>query len=175
MLRKGLTVLMMAAALAACDDNDTPTTPADPNTVVFRATLLSEEEVPAVTNTEVGARGNVVITFHLQRDGSNNITGATVDFMVNLHSFPAGSTWQLAHIHEGGSGVAGPVRVNTGLSPAIAVPLTNGSVTGQAFNGISVTNAALINSIIANPAGFYFNAHTVLNPTGAVRGQLVKQ
>jgi hypothetical protein len=26
--------------------------------------------------------------------------------------------------------------------------------------------------IIANPAGFYFNVHTALNPGGAVRGQL---
>jgi len=29
--------------------------------------------------------------------------------------------------------------------------------------------------INANPAGFYFNAHTTANPTGVTRGQLVKQ
>src|SRR5687767_7313400 len=142
-MRRAFLVLTMAVAMAACDDNNTPTSPADPNTVVFRATLLASEEVPPVTNAEAGARGNVVITFHLQRDGSNNISGATVDFLVNLHSFPAGSTWHLAHIHEGGQGVAGGVRVNTGLSLTSPVVLTDGSVTGHAFNGISVTNVAL--------------------------------
>jgi hypothetical protein len=35
--------------------------------------------------------------------------------------------------------------------------------------------AEVMNNILANPAGFYFNAHTVLNPGGAVRGQLVRQ
>jgi hypothetical protein len=34
-------------------------------------------------------------------------------------------------------------------------------------------DAATINSIVANPAGFYFNVHTTLNPGGVVRGQLV--
>ena len=29
-------------------------------------------------------------------------------------------------------------------------------------------------AIINNPAGFYFNAHSTLNPGGVVRGQLVK-
>jgi hypothetical protein len=175
MMRRAFLILAMAAALTACDDNNTPTAPADPNVVVFRATLLSSEEVPAVTNEEAGARGNVIITFHLQRDSSNNISGASVDFLVNLNSFPTSATWHLAHIHEGAQGVAGPVRVNTGISPTTAIPLTTGSVTGQTFTGIQVTNVALINSIIANPAGFYFNAHTLANPTGAVRGQLAKQ
>jgi hypothetical protein len=29
-------------------------------------------------------------------------------------------------------------------------------------------------AIIANPAGFYFNIHTVLNSDGAARGQLTR-
>jgi hypothetical protein len=27
---------------------------------------------------------------------------------------------------------------------------------------------------MANPSGYYFNVHTALNPTGAIRGQLVR-
>jgi hypothetical protein len=33
----------------------------------------------------------------------------------------------------------------------------------------------LINAILNNPAGYYFNVHTALNGGGAVRGQLVMQ
>lgn len=174
MLQRGLMIILMAVALAACDDNNSPTTPADANTVVFRATLLASEEVPAVTNAESTGRGNVVITFHLQRDGGNNITGATVDFLINLHSLPPGTVWTLGHIHEGAQGVAGPARINIGLTPATAITLDTGSITGREFNGIAAPSAALVNAIIANPAGFYFNVHSTLNPSGFVRGQLVK-
>jgi hypothetical protein len=37
------------------------------------------------------------------------------------------------------------------------------------------SDAPTINAIVANPAGFYFNVHTTLNPGGAVRGQLSAQ
>jgi hypothetical protein len=30
-------------------------------------------------------------------------------------------------------------------------------------------------AILANPAGYYFNLHSALNPIGVVRGQLAKQ
>ena len=179
MLRRGCLIAMTALALAACDDS--PTEPSDPNVVIFTAQLSAANEVPAVTGPEANARGDVRIIFNLTRDGSNNITAATVDFFVNLNSFPNGSTWTLAHIHEGAAGIAGPVRVNTGLSPANPVVLTSGSVTNHAFTERPVVNAqgqpdtALINNILNNPANFYFNAHTALNPPGAVRGQLVRQ
>ena len=42
----------------------------------------------------------------------------------------------------------------------------------QQHPDLSQTDAT---NIAANPAGFYFNVHTPLNPGGAVRGQLVKQ
>jgi hypothetical protein len=77
--------------------------------------------------------------------------------------------------------VAGNVVVNTGLTPNTAIPLTNGSISNRTFSDQPIVdaqgqpNVALINEIIANPAGFYFNVHTAANPTGAVRGQLVMQ
>src|SRR5687768_2237908 len=135
MLKRGALVLMMAVALAGCDD-DTPTEPADPNVVVFRAQLSAANEVPAITNAEQTGRGDVTITMRVQRDGSNNITGATFDFVVNLNSFPTGSTWTLAHIHEGAPGIAGGVRVDTGLTVPTAIPITNGTVSNQRFTGI---------------------------------------
>jgi len=173
MLKRGCLILLTTLALAGCDD-DGPTAPDDPNVVVFTAQLSAANEVPPITNAEANARGDVRITFNLTRDGSNNITGANVTFVVNLNSFPAGAAWTLAHIHRGATGVAGGVEVNTGLSPANAIPLANGSVSNQTFNPQAIS-ADLANEIINNPAGFYFNVHSALNPGGAVRGQLVKQ
>jgi hypothetical protein len=179
MLKRGCVILFMTLALAGCDD-DSPTAPSDPNVVVFTAQLSAQNEVPPITNAEANARGDVRITFNLTRDASNNVTGGTATFVVNLNSFPAGSTWTLAHIHRGGAGVAGGVVVNTGLSTGTAITLTTGSISNQTFSDRPIeTNGqpdpALINEIISNPAGFYFNAHTALNGTGAVRGQLVRQ
>ena len=156
-MRRVMLAVLVAVAVAACD-SDSPTAPSpDPNVVTFRATLLAANEVPAVTGPEATGRGNAVITMRVDRDGSNNITGATFDFVVNLNSFPAGTKWTLAHIHEGGTGVAGGVRVNTGLTPTAAVVLSNGSVSNQTFSGIRFTPAQRADAIthitqmIANP------------------------
>jgi hypothetical protein len=35
-------------------------------------------------------------------------------------------------------------------------------------------DAALEQTILNNPAGFYFNVHSTLNPGGVARGQLVR-
>jgi hypothetical protein len=174
MLKRGCLILVTILALAGCDD-DSPTAPSDPNVVVFTAQLSAANEVPPIQGAEANARGDVRITFNLTRDSANNITGATVSFNVNLNNFPNGTSWQRAHIHEGGSGIAGPVKIDTKLTPTNAVTLTNGTVSNQQFTSDMVTDTTLINNIISNPAGFYFNAHTAVNPTGAVRGQLVKQ
>lgn len=171
--RRGLLILLTALAVAGCD-NDSATAPGDPNVVVFVAQLGAANEVPAVSNAESNARGTARIRFDLSRDAANNVTGAMASIRVSLSSFPAGSTWTLAHIHRGEAGVAGGVVVNTGLSPASPIALANGSVSNQRFSNLAVT-AAVANDIINNPEAFYFNVHTVLNPAGAVRGQLVRR
>jgi hypothetical protein len=176
MLKRGLLIVMLAAGVASCDD-DTPTSPADPNLAIFTANLSALNEVgggtPASTNTETTARGDVRIEMRLTRDAGNNVTSAAFTFIVNLTGFPAGAVWRLAHIHEGVSGVAGPVRVNTLLSDATAITLQNGGVTGQRFENTS-SDTRIINDLLNNPGGWYFNAHTAANPSGAVRGQLVR-
>ena len=180
MLKRGCLILLTTLALAGCDD-DSPTAPSDPNVVVFTAQLSAANEVPPIQGAEANARGDVRITFNLTRDASNNVTGGTATFVVNLSNFPAGSTWTLAHIHRGASGVAGGVVVNTGLTPTTSITLTNGSISNQTFSDRPIVNSqgqpdvALINEIIGNPAGFYFNVHSALNGSGAVRGQLVMQ
>lgn len=173
MTMRGLAAGVMAMAIlgaAACDDS--PTAP-DNNTVVFTASMTSAQEVPAVSNAEAGATGTATITFNLTRSATNAITAATINFTATVSNMPAGSSLLRAHIHTGAAGVAGGVLVDTGLTPGAAISIVNGAGT-LTFNGVSV-DATVAQNILDNPAGFYFNVHSVLNPGGVVRGQLVRQ
>ena len=157
------------AGAAACDDD--PNGPG--NTIVFTATMSSANEVPPVSNAEAGATGTATLTFNLTRGANDVITAATVDFTSTVSNMPAGSSLTRAHIHTGAAGVAGGVLVDTGLTPAAAIPIVNGAGT-LTFNGVGI-DATVAQNIIDNPAGFYFNVHSVLNPGGVVRGQLVRR
>jgi len=167
-----LPILAVAVSLlaAACSD-DTPTQPtAPPNTFVFLATLAASNEVPPITNAESGAAGQATVTLRTTRDSAGQITAATIDVSSTYTGFPAGTIATLAHIHTGASGVAGGVLI--GLVPAAGeVTFPNGSGS-YVRTGFPVTPVDSANLIINNPANFYFNVHTPLNPGGAVRGQL---
>ena len=173
---KRYAILVCAAILAgACGDDDGPTSPSGPpNTIVFTAALSAANENPPVTNADTNGRGTGTFTLNLTRDSSSVITDATGTFVYSLTGFPAGSQIILTHIHEGGPTINGSVVVNTGLSAATALTLANGTLTNQTFSNRTV-GAALAQRIIDNPNGFYFNVHSVLNPGGAVRAQLVRQ
>ncbi|MDT5036692.1 MAG: hypothetical protein QOE03_1877 [Micromonosporaceae bacterium] len=71
------------------------------------------------------------------------------------------------HIHQGSSGVGGPVVVPFFAAPT-GLPATISGVAGV------VTGVApdLIGQISRDPAAFYVNLHTTEFPAGAVRGQL---
>jgi len=161
-------VIVACLAAAGCGE-DTPTGPTTTN-AVFNVALSAANEVPPISNAEAGATGTATITFTITRDTAGTITAATVDFSVTLANFPAGSVARLAHIHTAAAGVTGAVLVDTGLSPSAAVAMPNG--TGSfSFTGVAISpeNAT---AVLLNPAGYYFNVHSVLNPSGVVRGQL---
>jgi hypothetical protein len=65
-----------------------------------------------------------------------------------------------AHIHKGKAGTAGPVVVPFGAA--------------YKPSGCIASTAAVVKGILANPAGYYVNIHTVKYPGGAVRNQLKK-
>ena len=170
-------LMMMVLALAmGCDDNNTPPAgPSNTGPIVFTAQLTAANEVPPITNAETNARGSVTITFNVQRDASGAVTGpGPVTFAVQLSGFPANTPAVAAHIHPGATGVNGSPLVGTNLTAAAPVLMGDGTanitLSGSPAE-ISQTNAA---AIVANPAGYYFNVHTQLNPGGAVRGQLTR-
>jgi hypothetical protein len=167
-------VLVLAACLfgAACDDDSGPAAPSNAP-LVFVADLRAANEVPAITNAESGGTGTATVTLTPTRDAANAITGGTFEFAFTVTGLTTTSNITLAHIHTGAAGVNGGVLVNSQLSAATSIPTPAG---GASFQRSGLTaDAAAINSIVANPAGFYFNVHTTLNPGGVVRGQLRAQ
>ena len=160
--------LVLALAAAACSSSSTPTNPS-PTNPTFTATLSPANEVPPITNADSTVSGTASITLVVTRDAGGNVTAATATFVVNLTGFPAGSSVNIAHIHEGASTCACPVVVNTSLG-AGEVTISNGQASFTKA-GINV-DPAVAQRILNNPAGFYFNVHTTLNAGGVARGQL---
>lgn len=169
---KRIALLAVLTAIAGCGSSS----PTNPTTgpIVFTAALSAANEVPAITNADANGRGTATMTLNVPRDSSGAVSGAgTMNFSVPLSGFPAGTEVRLAHIHPGAVGVNGPALISTGLTAASPVILGDGTGT-LTFTSIPVSQVDA-QAITTNPAGYYFNAHTAVNPGGAVRGQLVKQ
>ena len=67
-----------------------------------------------------------------------------------------------SHIHVGAAGASGDV----------AVPLDVDGFDGTSEGCVSDQEAATLQAIIDDPAGYYVNLHTAEFPGGAIRGQL---
>jgi hypothetical protein len=73
----------------------------------------------------------------------------------------------LGHIHEGKTGVNGPVRI--GLFGS-AVPAGVFAVSGQ----VADADPAVVRTVTSTPSQFYVNLHTAEFKDGAARGQLFR-
>jgi CHRD domain len=136
-------------------------TPSPSPANTFKAELKSANEVPPITGAEATCSGNATVTF----------TATTAKFDVTISGCPSTTHINIGHIHEGAAGVAGPVKISSGLV-AGELTLTGGGVT---FSKTATADAALITQIMANPAGYYVNFHSdPPNNGGVIRGQLVK-
>jgi|SoiMethySBSTD1v2_1073268.scaffolds.fasta_scaffold01163_30 CHRD domain-containing protein len=170
MMRSRLLVVVVAAGLLVACDDDNPTSPTGTSIVTMSALLSPANEVPAIANAENVARGAAQITFDISRDASGTITSATATMYFQLLNLPNGTIIRGAHIHSAPAGVNGNIVVDTGVSPTNTVTLEGGR---QEFTfGPIGVGPVLMGNILANPAAFYFNVHTVTNPGGLARGQL---
>ncbi len=166
-------VLLAAMAVASIAMIVARSVEAQASTIIFTAQMLAANEIaPVVVNaTETGANGLATVTLDIVSSGGT-ITSAVSRFDVSLTGLASNSVLILAHIHEGSAAVNGPIRVDSGLSPAASIPAP-GAVSFSRSN--LATAPAVAQSIINNPAGWYFNVHTALSPGGVCRGQLVRQ
>ena len=143
------------------------------DTVVLRAEMSPANEVPPVTDLEASAAAK--FTLFVTRDEAGEITSGTVVFDVSFE-FPAGSEFTGLHIHQGTADVSGGVFISSGLTGSSSIVSEEGN--GNIFRPVNVpaTNATgvdTLNSLLANPEGWYLNLHTTVHPGGAVRGQTV--
>jgi hypothetical protein len=99
--------------------------------------------------------GSATIIF----DGNN-----TVCYALTVNNI---DTPTAAHIHQRRAGLNGPIVVNFTPPPTGSPGTSSDCVTNNsaAFRGI-------LNSIKANPSGFYVNVHNAAFPGGAIRGNL---
>ncbi len=171
MKRVSLLVVALGVLVSGCGSSSStaPTTPTNPT---FTATLSPANEVPPVAGAEATGSGTATVTLVTTKDAAGNVTAATATFVVNLTGFPAGTPVNAAHIHNAPAGTNSGVVITSGITAGQNV-LVAGSGSFTASN--LPVDAALANQILANPAGFYFNVHSTLNPGGLARGQLVRQ
>jgi hypothetical protein len=172
MKRVLVSVLMMTLTIAAVAMSTMRSAKAE--TIIFTAQMLAANEGAAgiaVNPTETGTTGQAIVTFETTVSGGV-ITACVARFDVVLSGMASNSVVILSHIHEGGVGVSGPVRVDSGITPAAPIPAAGGAVSFSRSN-INVA-PALAQQIINNPGGFYFNTHTALSPAGVARGNLVR-
>ena len=139
---------------------------------VLLANLNTLEENPPVNNVRTSGKGTVIIRQDRPVAGPRKVT---VLASMDLNTAEAGVI-RLAHIHKGALGVNGPIVVDFDIPSLGTFPTTAGGTVHieRQFEVTTAAALASIDEIIANPAAFYFNVHSVANPGGVIRGQLVE-
>jgi hypothetical protein len=125
----------------------------------FRAELTGAQEVPPA---DPDARGDAEITLKPSE--------GQICFAVEFRRV---GTPNRGHIHVGPAGVNGGVAVT--LFELEAAPATDprfDELERGRLRGCVDADAAIIDAIAADPAGYYVNLHNGRFPGGAIRGQL---
>lgn len=149
MLSVILAVLALAgASLGAGSINAASTS----DVMEFQALLLQSNEVPPVPYTGASGRAKLMLD---QSKTTNNLT-----YEVRVTGIVSAT---LGHIHRGAIGANGPVVVDL-LGTKSLTPST--ILTGTA----TLTSTQITTMIAGN---YYVNIHTVDNPAGELRGQIV--
>jgi uncharacterized protein (TIGR03437 family) len=142
-------------------------------TISATVNMDTAQEVNPPVPLPPNANGVGTFTVNPTRNFSTGeITGATVRFTVSPN-LPAGSVAVGLHIHEGVAGANAGVVIDSSLSNASAITLTNGNELISVANPLRTTPPVeAFKRLLNNPAGFYMNLHTRANPAGVIRGQL---
>ena len=136
-----LGLVLFTGAAVAQDDSGRPLT----------ATLTGATEVPGPGDADGAGTASIRL----------NQGKKQVCYELSVSNIGAATA---AHIHRGGTGVAGPVVVTLGT------PAANGTSSGCVDN----VSDTLIKELRQTPEKFYVNVHNAEFPAGAVRGQLGK-
>ena len=179
MKRLTMIALVLALTTAACTKDDDNTNPVAPTgTVTLVSQMTASQEIPAATAPETAAAGTAKITLAPAGGGAYTATFLfQIGGLLRAGVLPApldnGSVIVAGHIHSGAAGTVGPPVVALPISLAAPLVSPTGAILIQ-FSGVAVSADAAA-AILANPAGFYVNLHSAVNPGGVVRGHLVRQ
>lgn len=121
--------------------------PAAAATVTLSGSGTGTEEVPAGS-----ASDKVSGTFDI------DTTAGTLSYKISFQGTEAAT---MGHIHKGAAGAKGDV----------VIPFDAAVINAGGAATVSV-DKALLEAIVADPAGYYVNVHTASAPGGAARGQL---
>jgi hypothetical protein len=141
------------------------------DTVVFRAQMRPDNEVPPLSAS--GNSANATINVHVTRDLLGNVNAATVTFDID-YTISSALTFTGLHIHNGVAGQNGPVVIDTGISGANSFAAASGSghITKVVNYASTDTNGIkFVTGLLATPENYYVNIHTTGNPAGFMRGQ----
>ncbi len=150
----GMAVIGFGAA--ACNDGTGPDLETE-----FEATLTGQAERPNPVTTTATGTASVEIDDEAQ----------TISFTINVTNLVSPT---LAHIHVGGPTESGPPVVDLLLTAPPA-----GSFSGQLASGTrtsaNITGGETFATLAAKirAGNTYINVHTVANPSGEIRGQLL--
>ena len=103
----------------------------------FQTSLKGKNEVPGPGDTDGSGSADITVDRTLNQ----------VCFTIHVSGVTLPAT--AAHIHQGATGIAGPIVVTS------TPPDANGS-----SSGCAVVMPDLVNAIIANPSEYYVNVHT---------------
>src|SRR5688500_18427743 len=155
-----LTSAFLLVGAVACDDDDDTGPDLETN---FTATLTGAAERPAVTTT---ATGTATVTI--------NDANSTITFNVSVTNLLSPT---MAHIHVGSTSEDNPVFALSLLATAPPTGLFTGVLAAGTAAGSSVVGGETFVTLAAaiRAGNAYVNVHTVANPGGELRGQLVAQ
>jgi uncharacterized protein (TIGR03437 family) len=143
---------------------------------VFMSLMNPRNEVPAITTLD--ASGTIAMTMLYTQQPDGTLTSASINFNLNYMGFPEGTRFTGFHIHRGSAAVNGPVLVDSGVQGGDrALPVGAGGAGNLNFTAeVNFGRGDAVNLIydmLVNPqANAYVNLHTMVNPGGAIRGQL---
>lgn len=116
----------------------------------FNIKMVGSEEVPGPGDLDGAANGTL----------SLNPAPPIVNYDFTYTNL---DTLSLMHIHTGAAGVGGPPLIDLDVTTTGGRGTLIGSSTGTTED---------INTVLADPTGFYINLHTDVFPSGAVRNQV---
>ena len=124
--------------------------PAHAASVTYLMNMTGDQEVPGPGDPDGIATGSITL---------DDVTGE-ISWSFTYANIAAPTAM---HIHTGGAGASGGVFIGLGVS-------TSGGA-GTLIDSL-ITSTTNIDTLLANPTGFYVNVHNGDFGAGAVRGQL---